>query len=98
MKAYSWAEREGARTGPAHTTCAGVRSWFSGHVAGRLGVTERALLEVHLMHCVACRLELQQHTLADVRRPAQRTDMMPTLVRVGTGFVVLVLLGALVSW
>ena len=84
--------------GPADTTCAGVRRWFSGHVAGRLGVTEWALLEVHLMHCVACRLELQQHTLADVRRPAQRMDVMTTLVRVGTGFVVLVLLGTLVSW
>ena len=78
--------------GPTDTTCAGVRRWFAGHIAGRLGVTEWALLEVHLMQCVACRLELQQHTLAEARRPMRRTDVMTTLVRVGTGFVALALL------
>jgi len=45
---------------PSATTCPEVRGWLSAHVAGRLGVTEWALLEVHLAQCMACRRELQQ--------------------------------------
>jgi hypothetical protein len=46
--------------GHSATTCSEIRGWVSAHVAGGLGVTEWALLEVHLAQCVACRQELQQ--------------------------------------
>jgi hypothetical protein len=40
-------------------TCAHVTGWLPDYVAGRLGLTELALIEMHLAQCATCRQALQ---------------------------------------
>ena len=43
----------------ASFTCAHVTGWLPDYVAGRLGLTELALIEMHLAQCATCRQALQ---------------------------------------
>jgi hypothetical protein len=43
----------------ASFTCAQATGWFPEYVAGRLGLTELALIEGHLAQCASCRQALQ---------------------------------------
>ena len=57
--------------------CANVRAWFSAYVAGRLGLTEWALVEVHLAKCAECQRELRRlRESGKPRRPVAWVDMV----------------------
>ena len=57
--------------------CANVRAWFSAYVGGRLGLTEWALVEVHLAQCAECQRELRRlRESGKPRRPGASVDMV----------------------
>lgn len=53
----------------ASSTCAHVTGWLPDYVAGRLGLTELALIEMHLAQCAPCRLALQELASGADRTP-----------------------------
>lgn len=53
----------------ASFTCAHVTGWLPDYVAGRLGLTELALIEMHLAQCATCRQALQELASGADRTP-----------------------------
>lgn len=53
----------------ASSTCAHVTGWLPDYVAGRLGLTELALIEMHLAQCATCRQALQELASGADRTP-----------------------------
>jgi hypothetical protein len=56
----------------ASFTCAHATGWFAEYVAGRLGLTELALVEMHLAQCASCRQALQELASETAQPPPPR--------------------------
>ena len=64
-----------------HTNCRDVREWLSAMSRGNAGLTERALVEVHLAQCAQCRQELEQLQQTTLRRRVIWRQAPPAVIR-----------------
>lgn len=79
------------------TNCHAAREWFSALVRGKVGLTERALVEAHVRQCADCLQELErlQQTGLRHRRGRLRGQLLPTPLKWSAGVAALILLTAL---
>lgn len=66
----------------ATTNCRDVREWLLAISRGTIGLTERALVEVHVAQCAQCRRELEQlRQTANLRRRVIWSQAPPAVIR-----------------